>query len=166
MVRKKKADVAKNRLKELESECGEKAKLAEQYLNQLKYLQADFDNLQKRVDREKAQYIKYAGEGLIRDLLPIIDSIESAMTSGEKKEDAEGLSSIYTQFYDALEKHGLKKIDVIGKKLDTYYHEVLIREKSDMEEGVILEELQKGYTLNAKVIRHSKIKVSGGRKNG
>ena len=67
---------------------------------------------------------------------------------------------VYAQLFSILEAEGLKKIEADGKKFDPYLHEVMLKEKSDKEDGIVLEELQKGYMLNDKVLRHTKIKVS------
>ncbi len=66
---------------------------------------------------------------------------------------------IYNNLINVLKSHGVKKIDAVGKKFDPYYHEALLKEKSDKEDGIILEEIQPGYMLKSKVIRHSKVKV-------
>ena len=67
---------------------------------------------------------------------------------------------VYAQFFSALEAEGLRPIQAQGKKFDPYYHEVMLRQKSDKEDGIVLEELQKGYMLQDKVLRYSKVKVS------
>ena len=126
----------------------------------LQRLQAEFENYKKYVEKEKAEFVKYAKADLIEKLLPLLDSFELALkNSAEKKELLKGVELIYSQFYSMLEKEGLKKIDVKGK-FDPHLHEVLLKEKSDKEEDAILEELQKGYILNGKVLRFSKVKVS------
>ncbi|RLJ02625.1 MAG: nucleotide exchange factor GrpE [Candidatus Aenigmatarchaeota archaeon] len=148
--------------KELKKELSEKTKLAETYLDQLKYLQADFDNYKKIVLRERENFVKQANENLIKELLTILDEFERSFVLIKNKDDLRGLELIYKNFLKILEKFGLKKIEAVGKKFDPYYHEVLLKEKSDKDEGIILEEFQSGYLLNGKVIRHSKVKISSG----
>ncbi|MEA1925176.1 MAG: nucleotide exchange factor GrpE [Candidatus Altiarchaeota archaeon] len=125
-------------------------------------LQADFENYQKHVARDKENIIKVANKDLVKDLLDTIDSLESAITSLKEKdvEAAKGLDLIYGNLMKTLKKHGLKEIKAVGRKLDPYYHDVVLQEPSKKEEGTILEELQKGYTLNMNVIRHSKVKTA------
>ena len=142
---------------ELKGALEEKAQLAEERLNQLKYLQADFDNYRKSFDKEKDNIIKLANENLMKDFLPLIDDFEKALQSSH---DKHGLSLLYKKFLKVLESHGLKQIDALGEKFDPFYHEALLKEKSDKEEGIVLEEIQKGFMLKTKVIRHSKVKVS------
>ena len=78
----------------------------------------------------------------------------------EKDGFYKGIEIIYSQLIDTLHSQGLKHIECVGKKFDPYYHEVLLTEESNEPENKILEELQKGYMLNDKVIRHSKVKIS------
>ena len=135
----------------------------EDYLDQLKYLQADFENYKKRISKEREEFVNTANENLIRELLAVLDDFEMANTHAKNKEAAEGLNLIHKNLLKILDKFGLKKIETEGKKFDHNFHDVLLKEPSDKEEGVILEELQAGYLLNRKVIRHSKIKISGGK---
>jgi len=125
----------------------------------LQRLQAEFENYKKRTDREKQEFLKYAEANIISGLLPILDSFELALKNTSNKEDfTKGVEMIFSQLYSLLEKQGLKPIE--AKKFDPYKHEVLLQEKSDKEEGAILEELQKGYMLNDKVLRPTKVKVA------
>ncbi len=149
------------KVKELENALKIKTKLAEERFTQLKYMQADFENYKKRFERERENIIRLANERLIKQLLPIIDDFERALESMKNEKDKKGLSLIYKNFLNLLEKNGLKKIEALGKKFDPYYHEAILKEKSEKEENTILEEIQKGYTLNSKVIRHAKVKVAG-----
>jgi len=156
------------KIENLEKELNEKTKLAEERLNQLKYLQADFDNYRKNFEKEKEKIIELANENLIKELIIILDDFEIALQSIENEKNKEGLSLLHKKFFKILESHGLKRIETLGKKFDPYYHEVIKKEKSDKEDGIILEEIQPGYMLKSKVIRHSKVKVAEntGVKNG
>lgn len=133
------------------------AQLAADRLTQLQYLQADFENLKKQAAKEKLEWIKCSNEDLIKELLAVLDSFDQAL----EVEKNEGTKKLYQQLFGILEKNGLKKIDAVGKQFDPYYHEVLMQEPSKYPEGTILEELQKGYILNSKVIRHTKVKIAG-----
>jgi molecular chaperone GrpE len=95
-------------------------------------------------------------------MLPVLDSFEIALKNTTDKEKfIEGIKIIYAQLYSVLEAEGLKPIKATGEKFDPYKHEVLMKQESDKPEGTILEEFQKGYTMNDKVLRHSKVKISG-----
>jgi molecular chaperone GrpE len=138
-----------------------KAKINE-YTNDLKRLQAEFENYKKRVEKERTEFGKYANAEVISSMLPILDSFEIALkNTADKEKFAEGIKMIYAQLYSALEAEGLRPISTSGEKFDPYRHEVLLKEESDKPEGTILEEFQKGYMLNDKVLRFSKVKVSG-----
>lgn len=153
------------KIAKLEKELVEHKKLAEEHLNRLKYLQADFDNYRKNFEKEKEHIIALANEGLIKEFLAIIDDFEIALKAIENEKNRQGIELIHKNFSKILEKHGLKKIDAVGKKFDPFLHEVLLKEKSGKEEGTILEELQKGYLLKSKVIRPTKVKIAENEKN-
>jgi len=132
----------------------------------LKYMQADLDNLRKYYERERKKYIESANEDLIRDLLPILDSLEQSVLQTKDATTQAGFNLILKQVRSTLNKFGLKDIKAVGSKFDPYYHEVLMKEEAPGEEDVVVEEYQKGYLLNNRVLRYSKVKVSGGTKNG
>lgn len=126
----------------------------QEYLNALQRLQAEFDNYRKRTDKEKLEIIKNAEESLVTELLGVLDNFELSL----KYTKDDGVKMIYSELYSILENRGLKSID-INCKFDPKVHEALIKETGD-EDGNIVEELQKGYMLNDKVIRISKVKVT------
>lgn len=138
----------------MDKEQTEKSKESE-YLETLQRLQAEFDNYQKRTEKEKIEIIKNAEESLITELLGIIDNFELSL----KYSKDEGVKMIYSELYSILEKRGLKKIETQGK-FNPKYHEALIQQEDKGEENMILEELQKGYMLNDKIIRIAKVKIT------
>jgi molecular chaperone GrpE len=143
--------------KEMDENSGEVSGL----LEKMRYLQADFENYRKNLEKEKAHIVENANEALIRELLQVNDDLERAAGSMESEKDRKGMALLHRNLFKILEKNGLKKIESVGKRFDPYYHECLLKEKSDREEGTILEEIQSGYMLNSKVIRHSKVKIAG-----
>lgn len=127
----------------------------------LQRLQAEFENYKKRMEREKQELIKYGNADLILELLPILDNFELALKNTHDNERfIKGIQMIFAQFYSILQKEGLKPINVVGHKFNPYNSEVLMRVKSNKDDDIVLEELQKGYVLNDKVLRTSKVKVS------
>ncbi len=163
-------DKSKEKLKQKEKElkeCKQEVNKAddkdtkiEELTDTLQRLQAEFENYKKYVEKRNSDFVKYAKAELIGKLLPLLDSFEMALRNvSDKAEFIKGVELIYSQLYSLLEKEGLKKIDANGK-FDPHFHEVLLKEESDKEEDMIIEELQKGYMLNDKIIRHSKVKVS------
>jgi len=148
------------KLEELERLLEEEKKKSETYLEQYKYLKADFENFRKMVEREREEVIKSANKKIIEDILEILDDLENAIKK-TNEDESKGFRIIRNKLLRILENYGLKKIECVGKKFDPYYHEVIITEKSEKEDGTILEEIQEGYMLGEKVIRHSKVKISG-----
>ncbi|MEM4336611.1 MAG: nucleotide exchange factor GrpE [Candidatus Woesearchaeota archaeon] len=128
-------------------------------------LQAEFENYKKRVARENIEIIKCASEELVKKILPVIDSFEQALKNPESKNFIKGIELIYAQLFSILKEEGLEPIESLGKKFNPYFHEVLMRENSG-EEDIILEEFQKGYLLNGKLIRTAKVKIGKVMKNG
>ncbi len=127
------------------------------------YLRADLDNYKKRAAREREEYIKYANESFILEILNVYENLERALETARKTDDAmaKGLEMIYSDLKAVLEKHGLKPIKAVGEKFDPYLHEAVLQSvDNDNEEDTVLEEFQRGYTLNMKVIRYAKVKVS------
>ena len=150
-----------NEIENLRKELEQKGKSIEELTDTLKRLQAEFENYRKRVDKEKTEFAKYAHAGIIAKILPALDSFEMALKhTNEPQKFISGMKLIYAQLHSALEADGLRTIKTDGEKFDPYRHEVLMKEESDKPEGTILEEFQKGYMLNDRVLRFSKVKIS------
>lgn len=154
-------------LSEHEETLKQHEELKKQYLDikdTLQRVYAEFQNYKKRTDEDRQNFIKLSNEDLIKKILPIIDNLELSLE--HKKCDDEfskGIELIYAQFIQILEDEGVRKILSSGK-FDPKLHEILMTEESSKEEGVILEEFQKGYTLGGKVLRHAKVKISKNQK--
>ena len=124
-------------------------------------LQVSESNFLCAIVKDKAEFVKYAKGEIIQKILPTLDTFEIALkNTSDKEKFVKGIEMVYAQLFSLLEAEGLKKIEADGKKFDPYLHEVMLKEKSDKDEDIILEELQKGYMLNDKVLRHTKVKVS------
>lgn len=129
--------------------------------------QADLINYRKRKDEEMARFVKYANEGLVLEILPLLDNFERAllMNSENVSEDVSkfltGFKMIHDNFSKTLEKFSVKEINGINKPFDPIYHEAVLKEaKEGVESGMVIQILQKGYLLNDKVIRPAMVKVS------
>ncbi len=154
-----KEDKSKESKKE-DKKSTEKETIAE-LTDTLQRLQAEFENYKKRIDKENAEFVKYAKAELVYKLLPLLDTFEIALkNTSDKEKFVKGIEIVYAQLFSTLESEGLKPIEALGKKFDPYLHEVMLKQKSDKEDVIVLEELQKGYMLNGKVLRHSKVKIS------
>lgn len=152
-------------IEKLKKELEENKKLSEERLNQLRYLQADFDNYRKKFEKEKEEIIKLANETLIKELIVILDDFDSAIKMSAEGGNRNGLLNMKKKFFDILANQGLREIEALGKKFNPEFHEVLCKELSNHNEDEIIEEIQKGYMLKSKVIRASKVKVSKGHNN-
>jgi molecular chaperone GrpE len=144
----------------------EEAAKAGEYWDKLLRLQADFENTRKRLEKEKQEYIKFANEGIILELLNVLDDLGRAVELAQTKHqdlDAflKGVEMILAHLYDTLKEYGVKPIEAEGKMFDPHYHEALMQvEDKNLAEHTIVEELQRGYMLNDRVIRTAKVKVS------
>ncbi len=128
-------------------------------------LNADFENLRKQTIKEKNEFVKFANEKLILELVDVWESLERGIENAKKTNDKdrliEGMELVYKQFKNVLEKNGLTPIKAIGEKFDHDKHEAMMQTITDeCDEGTILEEFTRGYMLNGKVIRYSKVRVS------
>jgi molecular chaperone GrpE len=133
---------------------------ADDYHSQLLRLQADFENYKKRSEKEIKEYIKYANEGLILKVIDAYEDLERALKAEKSHDLKEGVEIIHKKLKDILEGEGLCEIDASGDKFDPYKHEALmVEDHKDYDEGIVIEELGKGYTLDSKVIKYSKVKV-------
>jgi len=130
-----------------------------EYIERLQRLQAEFENFRKRTEKEKTDIKENANADLVTKLLEVLDNFELALKHNKDK----GITIIHEELNKILKQQGLKKIDTKGK-FNPKFHEALIQE-SGKQNGIILEELQKGYMLNNKLLRASKVKISK-KKNG
>lgn len=132
---------------------------ADKYLDMARRLQADFDNFRKRTQRENEEFRKYACSSIVGDLLTVVDDLDRALEhAGEETEFVKGIRGVRANLMKVLESNGLQEIPADGK-FDPEYHEALCTVDVD-EDGLIAEVFQKGYTLNGKVLRYSKVKVT------
>jgi molecular chaperone GrpE len=124
--------------------------------------QAEFDNYRKRTERERSEYLQFAGMDLVRDMLPVLDDFDRALkTECGSPEYAKGVEMIYTRMYETLKKMGLEPIEALGKQFDPHLHQAVERvETKDAEDGTILGEFQRGYFFRGKMLRPSMVKVA------
>jgi molecular chaperone GrpE len=143
-----------------------KAEDAEANFARLIRAQAEFENTRKRLEREKQDFIKFANEGIIIELLNILDDLERTVEVAQSKNPElpvflKGVEMILSHLYDMLKEHGIKPIEAEGKIFDPHCHEALMQvEDSNFPEHTVIEELQKGYLLHERVIRTAKVKIS------
>ncbi len=158
---KSKTSRAKNLQQALEIE----RKKSDEYLSRLKYLQADFENYRKRMEKEIRETAQITSEKLIINLLNVVDELELALGSGKETEDKQallkGVEMILKKLSNTLEQEGLARIKAVGEPFNPSFHEVMAEiplKKHD--EGVIVEEVRAGYILSGRVIRPAIVKVA------
>ena len=148
-------DDLKKKLEEKEKEAAD---------NYDKYLRAiaELDNYRKRAARERTDIIKYGKEDIIKDILPFMDSLDRALEhdTGDIKAFKDGVALIREQLLGCLKKHGVEKIEAAGKDFDPNFHEALMQTGSDQhEDNKIVSEMEKGYLLNGRLLRPSRVCV-------
>ena len=149
----------------LEQALVEEREKAEKYLANWQRCQADFVNYKQRAEQEKKEIIDFANSALISNLLPIMDDLERAFASVPAELDesswTEGIKLIYNKLKATLEAQGLTEIKAKGELFDTHLHEAVMQQEG--EDGIVIEETQKGYKFKEKVIRPSLVIVGKGK---
>ena len=144
----------KSKIKKLKKKLKECQKEKEKYLTGWQRAQADLINYRRRQEEIMEEFRKYSQESLIREILPVLDSLRIG------QEQIPELKTIKKQLKIILEKHNLKGIKAKGEKFNPEFHEAVEMVESNKESGEITEEIQKGYMLGEKVLRASKVKVN------
>ena len=153
-----------DRVEEVMRKLQEKEKEAAENYDRYVRAAADLENYRKRAAREKADCIKYGQENLIRDILPMVDSLGRAMEhacgSSDFEAFREGLKLVQNQLICCLEKHGVEAIDAAGKDFDPNFHEAMLQvESPEHKDNEVVEEFEKGYLLNGRLLRPAKVSV-------
>jgi molecular chaperone GrpE len=146
------------------------AKSAEDELAQVKdayvRLMAEYDNYRKRTIKEKSDLIKNGGEKMLVGLLPVVDDFQRALETIDKAQDLnavkEGVDLIYQKFQSYLQQNGVKAIEAVGKSFDDDLFEAIatVPAQNEEQKDTVIDDVQTGYTLNDKVIRHAKVVVA------
>ncbi|MFA5164020.1 MAG: nucleotide exchange factor GrpE [Candidatus Omnitrophota bacterium] len=143
----------------------ESAAKAEECAEKMLRMQADFENRKKRQDKEKLDFLRFANEGIITELLRVMDDFERAIDSAKNTNDTkvllQGIEMVRRDFEDILKENGLKVIDPAGQPFDPEKHEAVEHVEDVVHpENTVLEVMRKGYELNGKVLRPAAVKVS------
>ncbi|HOK10452.1 MAG TPA: nucleotide exchange factor GrpE [Candidatus Hydrogenedens sp.] len=147
-----------NLIQMLEEKTQELEELKDRYLR----VCAEFDNYRKRTHREIKELQETATENLIKDLLPVLDNFERALMHAPDPDDAfvSGVRMVFAQLKEVLVSRGLTVIEAQGKNFDPNMHEALAQAESELPEGTIIQEYEKGYRLGKKILRHAKVVIS------
>jgi molecular chaperone GrpE len=153
---------------ELKKALAEAEEKASTYLADAQRERADYQNLKKRTDQEKQEYQSWANAEMMRQLLPVADDMQRAfnMVDPRFKDSTwvEGFRIIQRNLQDILRSHGCTEIDCVGKAFDPMFHEAVAYEDGD--EGIVVSEHRKGYTIKDKVLRASQVSVGRGNNSG
>ena len=149
---------------DLQKQLDAEKRRSEEYLSRLKYAQADFENLKKRVDREIQEVRQYCTERIMLELLEVVDELELAVKMGETSADSktllEGVKMTLKKLRKVLEQEGVSPIECEGRVFDpTKHHAVETVEREGVEKCIVGEEVRKGYMMRNRVIRPSIVKV-------
>ncbi|WCF09973.1 nucleotide exchange factor GrpE [Paenibacillus thiaminolyticus] len=139
---------------------------AEELQQRLLRAQADFDNFRRRTVKEKEELAQYASSKLVTELLPVLDNFERALaaaqTGSEEQSFVKGVDMIFRQLTQVLEQEGVKAMNAVGEPFNPEFHQAIMQvESEEHEEGIVVEEVQKGYMLKDRVLRPAMVKVSG-----
>ena len=133
--------------------------------DQMLRLRADFENTKKRLERDKIEAIKFANERLLGEILPIVDHMDRAMDSLAGGHDPakvkDGLKIAQVELHEILESHGVQVVKSLGEEFNPQFHEAVgVIESPEAKDGTVLEEVQRGYLLNGRLIRPSRVKIA------
>lgn len=147
--------------------CSAEEEETRSFVDRLKRLQAEFENYRKRVQREMESLEERISDREILNFLPLFDNMERAFMSYSGNSDVgsfiEGIERIFAQFDKILDQKGFTPIEALGQRFDPARHEALLSVESDEEENLVLEEFERGYLRNGRLLRPSKVKVSRGK---
>ncbi len=133
-------------------------------------MQAEVENIKKRLERDRLEFIKFSNEQILSELVPFIDDFQRAFAAADKSRDFDvlhkGVEMILNHLLELLRSKGVSQIEAEGKPFDPAFHEAMLQvENDDYPDGTVVEELQKGYLLNGRVLRTAKVKVSKTKEN-
>ena len=158
---------AEEDVESLKHNLTEEREKADKYLANWQRAEADFSNYKKRVEQEKNETTASANRGVIYSLLPVLDDLERAFASMPPKlADAtwvDGIKLIYRKLQTTLESFGVTEVEALGKPFDPNIHEAVTHIEG--EEGIVINEIRKGYKLNDKLLRPSMVAVGNGKIN-
>lgn len=161
----KEQKVQENELKEQHDTIESLRKEKDELFAKLQRVSADYANYQKRAPKQISDTIGYEKERIIKTLLPALDNFEHTLQNAHSAENVDvlvkGIRIIYDQFLDILKSHNVEQIEALGESFDPAMHQAMTQQTDpDKQENIVLEEFQKGYRLNGRVIRPSKVIVN------
>ncbi len=163
-IEEKEAEISLEEVEKLKTELDKKTKEAQEYYEKWLRTMAELDNLEKRTEKQQSEYLKFANEQLLKELLPVVDNLERAVdhahSSNDMKGLLEGVELTLKMLHQCLEKFGVKPVKTVGEKFDPYVHEAVKIEETKEEEDMVVEEHQKGYLLHDRLLRPALVTVA------
>lgn len=155
-------------LKEMETKIKSLEEEAKQTYDRFLRVSAEFENYKKRTAREMSEFKKFANESLIKELLLVVDNMERAINSSKEKDErnsnnglVEGIVMTLKELLKIFEKFGVKQVESLGKPFDPNFHQAVMQEETDEHpQKTVINELQKGYTINERLLRPATVVVS------
>ncbi len=162
---KKEANALSKELEELKTRLEQAKKESADLLDKLQRVSADYANFQKRSSKQIAEAVACKQEKIIKSLLPVLDNFERTLTHSESAENVEamakGVKIIYNEMLDIFKSHQAVQITSLNEKFDPLIHQAMLQRcEEEKADGIVLEEYQKGYKLNDRVIRPAKVVVN------
>jgi molecular chaperone GrpE len=126
---------------------------------------AEFDNYKKRAERERAEFLRRANEGMVKDLLPVLDNLERALehaqAHGEENPLAQGIRLTHQDLVKVLVRHGLEAVEALGQPFNPEFHEAMLQQEDpEQDDNTVLRELGKGYVFQGRLLRPAMVVVS------
>jgi molecular chaperone GrpE len=154
-----------SQVSQLEEALEHEKEKSEDLLRRLQYLQADFENYRKRVEKEMGDAKRFSNERLLSDLLTVKDELDLAFAKARETKQSpvllEGVGMVQKRLQNILSKEGIERVPGAGSTFNPDYHEAALKVVSDEEEGTVVEEVRPGYMLKGRVLRPSIVKVAG-----
>ena len=149
-----------------EDDCAALRRQADEYKEKYVRLCAEFDNVRKRYERDRVEFVRYANEGLLTDLLGIVDDLDRSVAVAQARHQdytafLKGIEMVMARIRELLSRNQVQPIEAVGRPFDPHCHEILMQEESPGHaDGEVLEEFQRGYRFGDRVIRTAKVKVA------
>ena len=159
--KEKKVTLPEEEYQELKLKAGER----DEYYNKWLKVHAEYENTRKRIEKEKWEHMKFANEDIVSQLFPIVDNFDLALVAMEKAKDKaavmDGIRLVQKQFHKILDENGAEKIKTVGEQFDPNIHDaVSVVETDEHPDGIILEEIRAGYTLNKRLLRPAQVIIA------
>lgn len=165
MEKATKNEELQTKIEQLEQQLRAEQDKSKDYLTRLKYLQADFENYRRRVEKETQEAVNRSNEKLVSCLIGVLDDFENAISAGKTTENKnallEGVRMVHKNLEKLLAQEGLQRLECVGQAFDPNLHEILAQVPTkEHENGTVLEEARKGFVFKGKVLRPSVVKIA------